>query len=161
MNFGLLKNGTIVVGYLEESFVTSGVFEHLVTGIVWLVRNGRNYVDQSKRIEDPSAQTTSSLRGFIEVVSARSAIGHDAEGRIIIVNVDGKTGTRRGVNLYQMADLLISLGVVNAINLDGGGSVNVVENGTLINYPSDPCPGDRERYSCEREVSTITWYVNN
>jgi hypothetical protein len=36
------------------------------------------------------------------------------------VPVDGKTW-HRGLNLFDMADLLVSLGVVNAINLDGGG----------------------------------------
>jgi hypothetical protein len=41
------------------------------------------------------------------------------------------------MNLYEFAELLISLGVVNAINLDGGGSATMVVNGTLINYPSD------------------------
>jgi len=147
-----------VTGYIPKSFAESGLFSQLVTGVVWLVRNGENYVESSKKVEDPSAQTTSSLRGFIEVVSARTAIGHDESGSLIIVNVDGKTGSGRGTQLYQLADLLISLGVVNAINLDGGGSVNVVENGTVVNYPSDPCPDDK-RFSCERAVSTITWYA--
>lgn len=50
--------------------------------------------------------------------------------------MDGQTH-RRGVNLWQFADLLIAHGVVNAINLDGGGSSTLVYNGTLVNYPSD------------------------
>ena len=37
----------------------------------------------------------------------------------------------------EFADLLIRHGVVNAINLDGGGSNTVLEDGVLINYPSD------------------------
>ena len=41
------------------------------------------------------------------------------------------------VNLYEFADLLIRRGVVNAINLDGGGSNTFVEEGLLLNYPSD------------------------
>lgn len=39
--------------------------------------------------------------------------------------------------MKEFADLLISLGVKNAINLDGGGSVTAVLNGSLINYPGD------------------------
>ena len=41
------------------------------------------------------------------------------------------------MNLYKIAGYLIELGVVNAINLDGGGSSTVVINGTVVNYPSD------------------------
>ena len=41
------------------------------------------------------------------------------------------------VDLHEFADLLISSDVVNAINLDGGGSVSVFLNGTPINYPGD------------------------
>lgn len=32
---------------------------------------------------------------------------------------------------------MISMGVINAINLDGGGSASAVLNGQILNYPSD------------------------
>jgi N-acetylglucosamine-1-phosphodiester alpha-N-acetylglucosaminidase len=41
------------------------------------------------------------------------------------------------MNLYDFGKLLQSYGLVNAINLDGGGSATFVENGTVVNYPSD------------------------
>jgi N-acetylglucosamine-1-phosphodiester alpha-N-acetylglucosaminidase len=50
--------------------------------------------------------------------------------------VEGQTH-RRGANLYEFADLLVSHGVVNAINLDGGGSTTFLHNQVLVNYPSD------------------------
>ncbi len=50
--------------------------------------------------------------------------------------VDGQTH-RRGVSLWQFAELLIAHGVINAINLDGGGSSTFVEDGILASYPSD------------------------
>ena len=37
----------------------------------------------------------------------------------------------------EFADLLVRHGVVNAINLDGGGSSTLLEDGVLVNYPSD------------------------
>ncbi len=40
-------------------------------------------------------------------------------------------------SLYEFAELLLARGVVNAINLDGGGSVTAVVNDTLVNYPGD------------------------
>ena len=41
------------------------------------------------------------------------------------------------VDLHTFADFLVRRGLVNAINLDGGGSATTVLNGTLVNYPSD------------------------
>ena len=41
------------------------------------------------------------------------------------------------INLYDFAKLLKKFDVVNAINLDGGGSSTFVINSTTVNYPSD------------------------
>ena len=41
------------------------------------------------------------------------------------------------IDLYNFANLLLKLGLVNAINLDGGGSATMVVNNTVINYPLD------------------------
>ena len=40
-NFGILKNGTIITGYLTEDHVTSLEWINLVQGIIWLVRDGK------------------------------------------------------------------------------------------------------------------------
>ncbi len=44
------------------------------------------------------------------------------------------------MSLLQFADFLISLGVVNAVNLDGGGSATTVVDGTAVSDMSDACP---------------------
>lgn len=44
--------------------------------------------------------------------------------------------------------------MVNAINLDGGGSATLVLNGSLANYPSDHCVDD-SMWRCQRSISTI------
>lgn len=41
------------------------------------------------------------------------------------------------LNLWEMADFLKQQGIINAINLDGGGSATLVLNGTLASYPSE------------------------
>ena len=47
------------------------------------------------------------------------------------------------MNLFDFSDYLISrFGLVNAINLDGGGSASVDINGIVTNYPSDFCNVD-------------------
>lgn len=52
------------------------------------------------------------------------------------MQVNGQTH-HRGASLYEFADLLVRRGVVNAINLDGGGSSTFIKDQVLINYPSD------------------------
>lgn len=41
------------------------------------------------------------------------------------------------MNLWEVADFLKKNGVINAINLDGGGSSTFVVGGSLASYPSD------------------------
>jgi hypothetical protein len=97
-NFGILKNGTLVVGYLSEHDVTPGngisEFYQLVTGVIWILRNGSLYVDQSIEAECRETEETGTLKKFAEVLSGRTAVGHDKNGRVVIVQVDGKTHYR-------------------------------------------------------------------
>ncbi|XP_075710308.1 N-acetylglucosamine-1-phosphodiester alpha-N-acetylglucosaminidase isoform X2 [Rhinoderma darwinii] len=153
--FGIRADGTMIFGYLSEEEVlsTENPFVQLVSGVVWLLRNGQVYIKQSESIECDKTQNTGSFEYFVNVTSARTAVGHDKDGRLILFHVDGQTGTR-GMNLWEVADFLKNQGVVNAINLDGGGSATLVINGTLASYPSDHCSFD-SMWRCPRSVSTI------
>ncbi|ESO95068.1 hypothetical protein LOTGIDRAFT_188920, partial [Lottia gigantea] len=151
-HFGITEDGYIYVGYLSELDLITQQFKQLLGGVLWLIRDGEKYIDKSKQMECPDVEETGTIETFIEVQSARSAVGHDKDGRVIMVQVDGKTNAR-GVNLHEFTDILLELGVVNAINLDGGGSTTTVINHTLVNYPSDKCADGT--FSCEREISTI------
>ncbi len=140
------------MGYIDDAAGLSNAsqsgpspYKLLITGAVWLLRNGRSVVNESIYIEDASIETTGSLAYFAEVISARTAVGHRADGSIVILQVNGKTG-QRGASLYEMADRLQALGVVNAINLDGGGSSVAVGNDTVVSFPSDGC--DAAACSC-------------
>jgi len=153
-HFGIKENGNLFFGYIPENDNAKQSFTSLVGGVLWLIRNGESYVDVSKVTECPDAQSTSTLQGFIDVVSARTAVGHDSLGRLVIVQVDGKTW-QRGVTLYEFTELLLKFGLINAINLDGGGSATMVVNGTVVNYPSDTRRINNISYGIERKVSTI------
>lgn len=154
-NFGIRSDGSIVVGYIPNEEVSSdeNPFKHLIAGVIWLVRNGSNYVNQSMEVESNVHEDTGSMETFVNVMSARTAIGHDSAGRLVMAQVEGQTG-KRGATLHEFANLLIEHDVVNAINMDGGGSNTLIMDGVLINYPSDHCPGQPE-YRCSREVSTV------
>ncbi len=88
-NFGIRQDGTIVVGYLPDSEISnsSNPFRQLVTGVVWLVRNGSSFVNESIQLECSSHEDTGKMDVFASVLSARTAVGHDAKGRVVIVQV--------------------------------------------------------------------------
>ena len=69
----------------------------------------------------------------------RTALGATADGKLVVLVCDGR-GKRgsTGFTLPELADKMISLGCVRAINLDGGGSSTFVgKEGTVLNMPSD------------------------
>ena len=68
----------------------------------------------------------------------RTAVGSTRDGRLLVVVVDGRQGAySSGATLRELAELMRSLGAVQAVNLDGGGSSEMVVNGVIANRPSD------------------------
>ena len=67
----------------------------------------------------------------------RTAIGVNAEGRILLVVVDGRSGASVGLTLTELAEFMLELGAVDAMNLDGGGSTEMIVQGRIVNQPSD------------------------
>ena len=65
----------------------------------------------------------------------RCALGVNEE-ELFAVCCDGRrTGVDAGLDLAELARLLVSLGATDAINLDGGGSATLVHRGHLLNRP--------------------------
>ena len=69
-------------------------------------------------------------------VHPRTAAGYTVGGDLILLVVDGRQPASRGVDLPQLARLLLDLKCVEALNLDGGGSSTLVVNGELVNRPA-------------------------
>lgn len=69
----------------------------------------------------------------------RSAIGYTDTGQLILFVCEGrnKTSNTPGLSLKNVADILLDLGCVEAINLDGGGSSCMLINGNETIIPSD------------------------
>ena len=86
--------------YVSEAEVLQSTFSQLVSGVIWLVRDGNSYIDESIKMECSDTEETGTLEYFSSVQSARTAIGHDTHGRIVIVQVDGKTGQSGYALLY-------------------------------------------------------------
>jgi hypothetical protein len=100
-----------------------------------LIHNGRRRVTDDEEVFFGSA---------IPDVHPRTAAGRTADGRLLLLVVDGRQPVSRGVDLEQLAGIMRDLGAVDALNLDGGGSSALVVNGVLLNRPAGT--------SIEREV---------
>ncbi|MCG8400496.1 MAG: phosphodiester glycosidase family protein [Firmicutes bacterium] len=68
----------------------------------------------------------------------RTVIGEYGNDDLIMIVVDGRQSDwSSGVTLEDMQIRLIDLGVIEAYNLDGGGSSSFVYDGKVLNRPSD------------------------
>ena len=68
----------------------------------------------------------------------RTAMGYTADGKLFILVTEGRSpGIAEGMTLLQLAQVLQSLGCVEALNLDGGGSSCLLLNGKQTIKPSD------------------------
>ncbi len=93
-----------------------------VTGRYSLVRDGR--------IVAPTGT------GVLAGRNPRSLIGRTADGRVMLVTIDGRSVTSVGTTLPETAKIARSLGLVDAVNLDGGGSTTMVIDGKVVNRVS-------------------------
>ena len=67
----------------------------------------------------------------------RTAVGQLADGRIVLVVVDGRRrGYSSGMTNFELALALVRLGAVTGAALDGGGSSTMAFDGQLLNLPS-------------------------
>jgi hypothetical protein len=84
-----------------------------------------------------------SLEGFTTDQLAyrhpRTGVGQLADGRIVLVAVDGRQpGYSTGLTNFELALAMMRLGCVTASALDAGGSTTMAFDGKLLNRPSDP-----------------------
>jgi len=86
----------------------------------------------------------------------RTAVGIKADGKVILLTVDGRNARSAGMSLFELRKIMKWLGCTSSINLDGGGSTtlwvkNFAGNG-IVNYPADNKLWDHEG---ERKVANV------
>ncbi|WP_245988042.1 discoidin domain-containing protein [Cohnella lupini] len=125
---------------MNNNIVTS------ITSNAWLVRDG-----VAVTTGDPAA-------------NARTALGMKADGSLVVVTVDkpGSSYTGSiGTGLPDLGKYLLEAGAVNALNLDGGGSTEMIvrqagsDRPVTVSHPSD-VNGSRLVSSSLLFVSTAT-----
>jgi len=103
----------------------------MVGGVGMIIANGKPVPD-SINVKERTNIT------FLKARHPRTFVGFDRDStRLFLCVVDGRQERSIGMNFQEMADFLISIGVWNAVNLDGGGSTTMVIHGKIVNSPSD------------------------
>ena len=75
---------------------------------------------------------------FVAARHPRSAVGLNDAGQWVFMIVDGRNGMHSsGATISELTDILRSRGVTHALNLDGGGSTEMIVDGRIYNLPSD------------------------
>ncbi len=100
----------------------------------------------------------------------RTAVGIKADGNIIFYTIDGRQqGYSYGAQLKTLAQRMVELGCVDAINLDGGGSTTISalfpgkDSPMVVNSPSDGYLRNVSNFiflKDNRERTNIPWIVN-
>jgi exopolysaccharide biosynthesis protein len=104
-------------------------YRNIVGGVPQLIKNGK--------IEITWEQEKSS-KAFVETRHPRTAVAKLKDGKFLMVTIDGRQpGTSVGMNLNELAEMLLEFGASDAMNLDGGGSTTMFLGGKIVNQPSD------------------------
>ncbi len=128
-----------VVGFAHERaeiFHPQSLEEPVPEWVRYAVSGWPLLVDQCKVI--PAAELPGS-DFFTRASHPRTAVGISEDGReVYLVVADGRREGVPGPTLEELGIFMRDeLGVCSALNLDGGGSSEMVVNGVIVNQPSD------------------------
>ena len=99
-----------------------------------LLRGGRTAIDAfNEGVFDPRDLNDYTFSAYRH---ARTFVGVNGRGRLLLATADGVAGMNAGLTLTEEADVMRSLGAVDAMNLDGGGSTQFASEGQLLNDAS-------------------------
>lgn len=132
--FAVLKDGTYMIGAKGEYSTYKGQIQEAVGGYIHLVKDGAicSGLDTTK-------------------LYPRQTLGLTADGKVVIMTADGSQAPASvGLTVQEQAEVMLSLGCVEAIHLDGGGSTThciKAEGSDTLEVVNSPCDGS------ERSVS--------
>ena len=68
----------------------------------------------------------------------KNAVGQTADGKILLLAVDGRQPNSIGATFSDLQDIMAQYGAVNASTMDGGTSTQMYYDGEVINVPYSP-----------------------
>lgn len=103
--FAVLKDGTVMIGHAGQYNTYKSQIKEAIGGYIHLVKEGAicsglNTVDKYPR----------------------QTIGITADGKVITMTADGSQTKTVGLTIYEQAEVMLALGCVEALHLDGGNS---------------------------------------
>lgn len=100
--------------------------KHAIGGGPFLVKDSQVYVD-----------TEAQQFSLGNARAPRTAVGVTKDDHLLLVTVDGRQKDLSiGATFYELAALMIELGAVNAMNLDGGSSTQMCIRDQVVNSPT-------------------------
>lgn len=131
-------------GELEIHFEPTD-WSDLVQGIggdARLIREGKIDADLARRHRSEKKHVPGK-RGLSRTMShePRTALGFNSKKLFLMVADGRQKGYSTGMSFYDIAEFMLELGAVEAINLDGGASSTFIIDGEVVNRPS----GKKER----------------
>lgn len=135
----VMQNGNVEISHI------AGLMYNCVSGVRYILKDGAK----------PAYLSGTDVQ-YVEK-QPRTLAGVTSNGKVILVVVDGRNpGVTDGVTLSQGADILKEFGSIYGIDLDGGGSSQIIVDGALANVPMDIDGVSRERAT----VNHICIYEN-
>jgi len=136
------SNGDFVIRNAREA-VAEGILDNPDNKIYQTVSFGPALVADGELLSRKDDDTHFSYR------NPRSAIGQTGPLEYLLVSVEGRSDESKGLNTNHMAMLMHDLGCIQAYNLDGGQSSEIVFNGKPYNNISN---------SGERQFSDLLYF---
>jgi N-acetyl-anhydromuramyl-L-alanine amidase AmpD len=115
-----------ILGYDQAELSRLQKQSYWAIGTSWsLVQKGIKNLENQEKIDHSSSR------------HPRTLLGQKKDGSFLLVVVDGRNPNSRGMTASESADLMLSLGIYNAVNLDGGGSSEMIVDDVIKNVLSD------------------------
>jgi len=131
-------------GHIEVYDETQTNGQALVDAGVWNTFSfGPALIQNGQQVDGLHDDYQVDLTGGLQHKHPRTAIGQINSHHFVLVVVDGRQpGYSRGARMWELADIMQSLGCETAYNLDGGSSATMYFKGQVVNHF---CPGKTER----------------
>jgi hypothetical protein len=133
--------------------------DHAVPGAPLLLRSGERL---------PAILPATTDRQLTEMLSVshridrhpRTAVGQTATGENLLIVIDGRQmGWSVGATLLELTRILESMGVTDAVNMDGGGPAGMMAHGSWVSRPAQPDRGHANGLFVF--TPRRTWYLRN
>ena len=124
---GWNDNDEVIFNVADENDYSAYEMNNVIQAGPMLLTNGM-----------PSYSEEDFPAAFVSARHPRSAAGINSSGQWVFMIVDGRNGMHSsGATISELTEILRAQHVTDALNLDGGGSTELIVDGRIYNVPSD------------------------